>query len=239
MKKSYALQGMDVLILCGGMGKRLKRIVKDSPKPMAEINGRPFLDILIDYVAGYGFRRFILCTGYKGEAIERYYSEQEFPNLLISHEKRPLGTGGAVKNAEGMVKSNPFIVMNGDSFCRLDLRKFINFYKNKKASYLMALFKSGKVADFGLVSMTRSRKIASFNEKIETKRSGFINCGVYLLDKKIFSVIEPRKKLSLEYDIFPKITSERFYGYVTESKLIDIGTPDRYAEATRYLNDVI
>lgn len=238
MKKNYAPGGIDVLILCGGMGRRLKSIVTDVPKPMADIGGRPFLDILIDYVAGYGFRRFILCTGYKGEVIKRYYSKREFPELLTSHEKRPLGTAGAVKNAEGMVESDPFMVVNGDSFCRLDLRKFASFYKNKKAVYAMALLESEKAEDFGLVGMDGSRRIISFNEKVKTG-GGFINCGVYLLDKKIFSVIERGRKLSLEYDVFPKITSERFYGYAAASKLVDIGTPDRYAEAAGYLNNVI
>lgn len=240
MNKTFSPNEIDVLILCGGEGKRLRNLIKDRPKPMVDIDGRPFLDILIDYVASYNFRRFILCTGYKGEITRQYYNNKHGPlNILISQEANPLGTAGAIKNAEPMVKSNPFLVLNGDSFCSLDLHKFINFHKAKKASFSIALVKTRTSQDYGVVNTDDSRRIISFNEKIRAKKGGLINAGIYLFDKSIFTLIEPEKKISLEYDVFPKIVNERFYGYVTKGKLIDIGTPDRYIKAKKDLSNVI
>lgn len=239
MKKKYSPLDIDVLILCGGKGSRLRDVVKDKPKPMADIKGRPFLDILIDHMAAYGFQRFILCAGYKGEIVRGYYRNKHSTfDILISQEIKPLGTAGAIKNAQSLIRNDPFLVMNGDSFCSFDLRMFINFYKNKKASFLMALVKAKGAQDYGVVNIDASKRIISFNEKVKAKRDSFINAGIYLLEKNIFSLIAPEKKLSLEYDIFPKIVNERFYGYITEGELIDIGTPDRYAKAKIDLNYV-
>jgi NDP-sugar pyrophosphorylase family protein len=239
MKKVYVPQKIDVLILCGGEGKRLKSIIKDVPKPMAGIGGRPFLDFLIDYAARFGFRRFILCSGYKGEVIRKYYrNKYKSFDILVSHEKRPLGTAGAVKNAESAVRSNPFLIMNGDSFCPLDLSKFIDFHREKRASFSIAIRKAKGSRDYGTVRVDHSGKILSFNEKAGTKGSNFINAGIYLADKSLFLMIEAGKKLSLEYDIFPGLVESRFYGYMTKAELMDIGTPDRYARVEKFLDNV-
>ena len=94
------IQDIDVVVLCGGLGERLRGVLGNYPKPMVEINGSPFLDILIHYVAGYGFTRFILCTGYRSDLIKRYYKDKRTGfTVLISNEERPLGTAGAIKNA--------------------------------------------------------------------------------------------------------------------------------------------
>jgi len=240
MSNIFSPEKIDVLILCGGRGKRLREIIKDRPKPMSDINGRPFLDVLIDYVARSGFRRFLLCAGYKGEIIKRYYSYKCRPlNISILKESKPLGTAGAIKNAESKIKSNPFLVMNGDSFCSLDLRKFINFHKEKKARFSMVLVKTETSKDYGVVDIDSSKRIISFNEKSRAKRGDLINAGIYLFRRRILSVIEAKKRLSLEYDIFPKIVAEGFYGYVTTAKFIDIGTPDRYEKAKGVFKNVV
>ena len=98
------LKDVDVVILCGGLGKRLRGIIKNRPKPMALINGRSFLDYLIFYLVKFGFRRFILCTGYKKSSIKRYYAKR-YKNFefVFSEENVPLGTGGAVKNAKKFI----------------------------------------------------------------------------------------------------------------------------------------
>lgn len=226
-------EDLDAVILCGGTGKRLKSVISDRPKPMAEVAGRPFLDILIDYTAVFGFKRFILCAGHMGDFIKKYYEKRkDLPaQVIVSQEKELLGTAGAVKNLERVIKSSPFLVMNGDSFCRLDLLRFIRFHEEKNALFSMALARSKGGSDFGRVNVDNSNRIVSFSEKTETKENDLINAGIYLLDNNLFSVIPAGRKSSLEYDIFPKITEDRFYGYVTDEELIDIGTPDRYLAA--------
>ncbi len=226
-------ENLDVVILCGGAGKRLKSVIKDRPKPMAEVAGRPFLDILIDYAAAFGFKRFILCTGHMGDVIKEYYQKRRglSVQVVVSQEREPLGTAGAVKNAQGLIKSSPFLVMNGDSLCKLDLLKFIRFHEEKDASFSMVLAGSGGGKDYGRVDIDDSGRIISFNEKTEARQNDLINAGIYLLDSGIFSVIPSGERSSLERDIFPKITGEGFYGCITEEGLIDIGTPDRYLAA--------
>jgi len=102
------LREVDVVILCGGMGSRLRAVVSDRPKPMARINQRPFLDILIQFFSGFGFRRFILCAGYMSQVIRDHYTRRAGPcRFVISEEHTPLGTGGTIRNAEKLIQSDP------------------------------------------------------------------------------------------------------------------------------------
>jgi D-glycero-alpha-D-manno-heptose 1-phosphate guanylyltransferase len=220
---------IDVVILCGGKGERLKGVVDDRPKPMAEVNGRPFLDMLLDYIAGFGLRRFILCISHKGDFIKKHYQKRVVPfSILFSEEERPLGTAGAIKHAESLIESSPFLVMNGDSFCRLDLNAFIDFHIKKKASFSMALSNVTDADDYGRVVLDKSCKIIGYNEKTGSgSEDNFVNIGMYLFDRSIFSEMPKDKKCSIEYEIFPRIVGERFYGFITQEEFIDIGTPER------------
>jgi NDP-sugar pyrophosphorylase family protein len=203
---------------------------------MAEINGRPFLDILIDYVADFGFRRFILCIGYMSDFIRRYYQGREGPSeIIFSEEKEPLGTAGAIKNAESLIGSSPFLVMNGDSFCRLDLDGFINFHKRQKALITVALANALEGRDdYGKVVLNDSGQVISFEERGKSKCSDhLVNGGVYLLEKAVFVEIPHNINFSLEHNLFPKMVNKGFYGYRTGETFIDIGTPERYKEANK------
>lgn len=163
---SQRLKQIDVIILSGGQGTRLRSVVNDRPKTMADINQRPFLDILINHVAGFGCQRFILSTGYQAEFIEDYYRKKNLPyEILFSQEDEPLGTGGAIKKATSLVKSNPFLVMNGDSFCAADLEKFYDFHLEKKASASMVVVKGKDSEAGGNIQLDNSQKIIQFSEK--------------------------------------------------------------------------
>lgn len=233
MKRKFKPEDIDVVILCGGEGKRLRPVVEDLPKPMAKINARPFLDILIDYVASFGFRHFILCTGYKGNLIRQHYNAKKTSlEIILSEEKELLGTAGAIKNAQDYIRSNSFLVMNGDSFCKIDLNEFINFHIKKKALFSVVLSKIQNTKDFGKVILDKSEKITRFSEKINSKSTdNLVNAGIYFLDKTIFSEIPDNKKCSLEYDFFPQIVNKRFYGFVTQKRFIDMGTPEGFKQA--------
>lgn len=234
------VKNMDILILCGGIGSRLRSVLKNKPKPMAKINKRPFLDTLIEHMADSGFRRFILCAGYHAEIIEKHYA---FPKkgleILISKENYPLGTAGALKNAQPFINSNPFLVMNGDSFCPLDMDKFLDFHISKKnplASIVLSKVDCAK--DYGSVKIFSSQRITGFKEKAKRSRDALVNVGIYLFNKKILSLIPSGEKLSLEYDLFPSLTDKKIYGYAIRDSFLDIGTPKRYKEAKRYLKSI-
>lgn len=231
MNLSQKSAEIDVVILCGGVGKRLRDVINDRPKVMAEINGRPFLDILINFVAGYGFRRFILCIGYMGDKIRQYYQAKAGSmNILFSEEEELLGTGGAIKNAEPLIQSSTFLVMNGDSFCPLNLCGFVDFHFTKRALLSMVLANIEQAGDCGIIELDDSKRIITFDEKGCGKK-GLVNAGVYLFDKSVLSLIPADTPYSLEYDLFPKVTAREFYGYVTRESFIDIGTPERFEKA--------
>lgn len=232
------LKDIDVVVLCGGIGSRLAEVVNDRPKPMAEINHQPFLDILIDYFTGFGFRRFILCAGYMSEVIQDYYNQKSsMVEFIISYEQAPLGTAGSVKNAEEFIRSDPFLVTNGDSFCPVNLAEFYNFHSSRQALLSIAAVESEETADRGLLTLDSLQRIVSFEEKEQAQEQGYVNAGIYFFQKEILSYIPANTKYSLEYDLLPGLTNHRSYAFVSHEELIDIGTPQRYEQAKRlFLN---
>jgi len=229
---------IDVLILCGGKGKRLRKISGAIPKPMVCVGGRPFLDILIDYLRASGFKRFILGLGYRADFIKKYYKARKIPGIEIvfSREKSPLGTGGAVKKAKRLIKSEVFLVLNGDSFSEFNAADFIKFYDQKKAAILLLLRKVKNAREFGAVTIDSRSAITCFSEKNKGSRGGFINGGIYLFNKSIFSQMPRKAEFSLEYDFFPKMAGKGIYGYKKSGFFVDIGTPARYLTAKKYFS---
>lgn len=227
------LHNIDVFILCGGRGSRLSRVCIDTPKPMLEIGECPFLNIIIRYLSGFGLHRFILGIGYKAQVIERYYRQNALSGveIVFSPEHKPLGTGGAVKNARRLIRSNHFFVLNGDSFCKFNPARLFSFHQKKKTLVSMLLRKAGGTRDFGSVKKDAASRIVSFNEKTDSAQSPLMNTGVYIFDKKIFSLFPNKKFFSLEYDFFPKIIPYGIFGYVTPGFFIDIGIPQRLEQA--------
>ncbi len=226
--KEIKPKDMDVIVLCGGLGTRLRDVIDDRPKSMVEINSRPFLDLLVDYVARYGFSRFILCTGFKGDWIRRHYENKRGgPVFVVSDEDQPLGTAGAIKNAESLIKSGIFLVLNGDSLCEIDIEDLVNFHFRKGALVSIAVTRMERGAEYGVIRLDKNQKIISFGEKIPVEGNGLVNAGMYLFGRKILEEIPAGQRLSLEYDLFPRILGKGLYGYVTEKRLLDIGTPER------------
>lgn len=206
---------------------------------MAKIGKKPFLDILIKYIAMFGFKRFILCAGYKANVIKEYYKNKKGKlKILISKEEKPLGTAGAIKNAKNLIRSNPFIVMNGDSFCPVNLYKFINFHINKKALISIVLANTKTNREYGVVTLGNSQQILKFDEKIKQEDNSLVNAGVYLFAIRALSLIPSGRKFSLEYDLFPKTVNRATYGYTTEEFFVDIGTPKSYQTAKRLLGNL-
>lgn len=232
-------QNIDVFILCGGKGSRLKKISGNIPKPLIPIGKRPFLDIIITHLQKSGFKRFILGIGYQAHIIKEYYQTHIIPGveILFSQEDKALGTGGAVKKAKRFIKTDAFFVFNGDSFSEFNATDFIKFFKQKNARALMLLKKEKKTQDFGIITTNRKSEITSFREKDLTITKNFINGGVYLFSKNIFSKMPKEACFSLEYDFFPQMIGQGLYGYKNKGFFIDIGTPERYFAAKKHFPD--
>jgi len=221
---------MQILVLAGGLGTRLKRIAKSIPKVMLNIEEKPFLEYLILQLKKYNLNNIILCTGYLKEKIEGYFGSGNNlgVNIFYSEESKPLGTGGAIKFAENLIEEDDFIVMNGDSLFDINLYELIDYHLKKKALATMALTKVKNKSRYGSVELSKDNKIKSFVEKLESSHFNLINGGIYILNRKIFEFIPEEKKISLENDIFPKLIGKGFYGFHFDNYFIDIGIPEDY-----------
>lgn len=224
----------DCVILCGGFGKRLQSVIRDVPKVMADVQGRPFLDFIIDYARGQGIARVILCTGYKADYVEDYYRRNDFSlKVIFSRENEPLGTGGALMNARDLIDSDPFFVLNGDSLLKADLQALLDFHRAHQAvaSLLVSQVKEG--ADFGNLMLEPDGSVKEFHEKITGVKDPLVNAGIYCLSRSIFTKTPAVKKFSVENDLFPGLAGNGLYALRIQEEFIDIGTPQRYAAAKK------
>jgi len=227
---------LDAVILCGGLGTRLRSVLRDKPKPMADFNDRPFLDLLIEYVGRFGFQRFILCSGHQGGLIKDYFESKNDDNTyIVSQETSPLGTAGAIKHAESLINSDNFLALNGDSFCEINLTSFVSFHLSKNALASLALATMKDSTDYGGVVLGENNEILSFDEKKNAPSPGWINAGIYMFNKKVLNHIPTKKQFSLEQDVFPSLTEKGLFGFPSQSRLLDIGTPERLERARQLL----
>jgi NDP-sugar pyrophosphorylase family protein len=216
----------DVVILCGGLGTRLTPVLQDRPKPMAPINGRPFLDLVVDHVLSYGFRRIVFCTGHHGDWIAKHVSRRSDCEAIVSHEKAQLGTAGALRASRPLLTTATTLVLNGDSLCRIDLHALLALHQDRQALATMAVIPSNDRTDAGGVTMDELGWIRSFHEK---QQAPFLNAGIYAIQTPAIHDIPDSVPCSLERDLFPRLLDGKLYGYACDVPLYDIGTPARLA----------
>ncbi|EJK8076573.1 nucleotidyltransferase family protein, partial [Campylobacter coli] len=184
---------MQAIVLAGGLGTRLRSVVQDLPKPMAPINGKPFLAFVLEYLKKQGITEIILSVSYKYELIQEYFKD-EFEGMKIRYnvEKELLGTGGAIKDALKLVKNEVYVV-NGDTFFDIDLKKLVL----NGSKICIALKQMQNFDRYGTVNVDEQGIVTSFEEKV-FKKQGLINGGIYLLKKDIFDEFSLEKKFSFE-----------------------------------------
>lgn len=224
---------MEAIILAGGFGTRLRPVISELPKSMASINGRPFIEYLLDRLIQSGTNHVILSVGYMHEHIIKHF-RNSYKNLRISYaiEEQPLGTGGGIKLAMQQAKSDNVLVLNGDTLFMLDLRVFRDFHANHKSSFSLALRQVGDTGRYGTVRIDEKGGIAGFAEKQSSGGPGYINTGVYLISKKYFLDFALPGAFSLEKDFLEKeYVNEHFYGFTSSDYFIDIGIPEDYNRA--------
>ena len=224
---------MEAIVLAGGFGTRLQKVVRDVPKAMALINQRPFLEYLFDNLISQGITKVVLSVGYKHEIISNHF-RNHYKSLAIQYsvENEPLGTGGGIRLALWKIEGLRALVMNGDSLFKIDYKTLMEFHLKKKADATLALRKLNDTSRYGRVVVNRSRRITGFEEKGLSAGSGFINGGVYILEK--FFLMEPefRGRFSIEKDCFAQLYPEaKLYGFLSEGYFLDIGIPEDYLKA--------
>ena len=221
----------DVVILCGGLGTRLRSVVGDRPKPMADIGGKPFVRLLVEHIASYGLDRFILSVGYKAGMIGDYFRAGNLPvKVEIAVESEPMGTAGGLRNSRALIRADTALVLNGDSFCRVDYAAMIEAHLDRNACATIAVVPTENAAEFGSIRAAKDGRITAFEEK-KGGGGGLINAGVYVFRKTAIDAMPSRIPLSLEKDVFPGLTSGILLSFPVSGPLYDIGTPAGYARA--------
>lgn len=226
------------VILAGGLGTRLRTHVADKPKVLASVDGRPFLEYVLEQLISFGMKEAVLCIGYMGSQVKEHFGESyKGLSLHYSEEQTLLGTGGALRFALPLVKTETLLVLNGDSICNTDLMAFYvaHAMSDAKASILVAEVPDTK--RFGRVDLDLQGRIERFEEKGATAGSGLINAGIYLISRPLIEKIPRGRPVSLERDIFPQWIGDEFYGHKGEVKgFIDIGTPSSFQEAQTFFS---
>ena len=228
----------EAIILCGGAGTRLRSIVNDRPKPMAEVLGKPFLELLIEYLQSQGIKHIFLSTGYQSSYIEEWVNSCAFNvGIRISKENSPLGTGGAVKKATKFIKSSSFLVLNGDSFTAFSISEMLDCHIKNNANITIGVNKVPDIQRYGQVTFDQNNNVTSFQEKGANNGTGYINAGVYIFKSSIIETFQ-NESFSLEKEFFPHFLSNKFFCVPSESPFIDIGTPESYQHAPKFLESL-
>jgi len=226
------------IILAGGMGTRLRSVVPDLPKPMAPINGRPFLEHLMDYWISQGVNRFVVSVGYMKEVImDHFGASYRATTLTYAIEDEPLGTGGGLLLAtQGL--SEPFLVLNGDTFFEVDLAKLLKFHAENSSEWTFSLFQANEGGRYMGMDVRTDGEIISLTSGMgESGR--LANGGVYVVNPSMLGKTKfvPGQKLSLEDDLLPSFVTQggKLYGIEFSGCFIDIGVPLDYFRAAQVL----
>ena len=255
---------MQAILLCGGMGTRLRSVVADRPKPMADICGKPFLQYLLEMLRDKGITEVIFALGYMGEMIEDYFQDGSAFGLKIaySYEEEPLGTGGAIRNALPKILEEEVLVLNADTYFPMDYQGLLRFHQENDGDFSLATRAIEDISRYGAVRRDPAGRILAWNEKMEdggqqlgegSKQpiegnaqqavssspktlAGEINGGIYVMKKSLIAEI-PEGKQSLEQDCIPKWLSEgkRIFGLPFHGYFMDIGIPKDYQQ---FITDV-
>jgi NDP-sugar pyrophosphorylase family protein len=218
---------VQAIILAGGLGTRLRSVVPDLPKPMADVGGRPFLDYLLRQLARGGFDDVILATGHRAEAIEQYFGRGggHGMRLAYSREPQPLGTGGALKLAERHLAGDRIVVMNGDSFFDIPIRELVATHERSGATATLALSHRDEAGRYGSVELDAGGAVTGFAEKTASAAPGLVNGGVYVVERSVVAAMPAGVPVSLEHDVFPSLVGRGLHGVAFDGAFIDIGVP--------------
>lgn len=202
---------------------------------MVPIDGKPFLEHLINYYKRQGITNFVLATSYLKERIKDHFGDGSAlkVNIAYSEENEPMGTGGAIKNAEPLLQ-NKFFVINGDTFTEINIRKMINFHNKHGGICTIGIKKVKSEKDKGFIKINENRLVVDFNNR-DYIQNGLINAGIHYMDKKVLEYI-PTGKISLENDVFAKKAFPMHAYNVSDGYFIDIGTFETYNQLINEFN---
>lgn len=227
---------MQALVLAGGEGTRLRPLTRTTPKPVMPLAGRPFLSFMLDWLKGHGVTEVILSCGFMSDGVRQVLGDMYGGmRLRYAIEDEPLGTAGPVRLAldEGLLHDTLF-VLNGDVLNDMDLTAQLAWHAEKGARASLALIEVDDTASYGVVPTDGEGRVEEFLEKSDGPApTNRINAGAYVIDRDVIEELVPSgRKVSFEREVFPKLVGHGLYGFPASGYWIDIGTPERYFEAT-------
>ncbi len=226
---------MQALILAGGEGTRLRPLTTTVPKPVLPLAGRPFLTFMIAWLRRHGVDDVVLSCGFLGEAVREVLGDRhDGVRLRYVREERPLGTAGPVRlAAEHGVLDERFVVCNGDILTDAALTQLVAQHEQAGAAATIGLVAVEDTASYGVVPTAEDGRVEAFLEKTRAPVStNHVNGGIYVLERSVVDEVPAGRAVSLEREVFPKLVGGDLYGRLVEGYWIDIGTPERYLEAT-------
>jgi len=227
------LEDIDVVILAGGLGTRIAYKLDGMPKLLAPITGKPYLEILLKWLASFGVRRIILSLGHLAGEVKTYLSTKDFKGIQIicAVEPSPLGTAGGLAFASTYIESDTALVMNGDSFVDADLCALVEKHQTCAVEATILCTRVANAGRYNSVEIDEMGRVVSFRKKIDDCTPGRINAGVYVMSKTMIQQIQKVKKGSLETEIFQQMPLGSLNAFSGIFNFIDIGTPEAYARA--------
>ncbi len=229
---------ISAVVLAGGFGTRIKHLLGDLPKPMAPVNGRPFVEWIVRYLAAQKIRNVILSTGHLAETVEKHFATQPVKNIHVTciPETSPLGTAGGFLNAtRGNVKSKAFLVLNGDSLAVAPLEPLLATLNEPDMGGAILGVPMTEAARYGTISQNAFGELTGFNEK--KPGAGNINAGVYLFRSDMLKTFPGKLPLSFETDVFPALigSGARLKTVIQGAPFLDIGTPESLPQAGDFI----
>ena len=229
---------MQAIVLVGGEGTRLRPLTESVPKPALTLVDRPFLAYMIEWLAGHGVTEVVLACGFLPDVLrEALEGEEERAGVSIRYVVEPerRGTAGAIRFAAdelGDHLDDRFLALNGDVLTDLDLTALLRAHEQRGARGTLGLHPVEDSSAYGLVSCGEGGEVLEFLEKAGEQVPGEINAGMYVLERSVLDLIPPGTEVSIERDVFPRLVGDGLYGLRLDGYWMDIGTPERYRQAS-------
>jgi len=225
---------MQVVVLAGGLGTRLRPVTERVPKPMVEVAGRPFLEYIVRHVSIQGLDRILILLGYLGEQIKDYFGDGTKWGVSIDYatESSPLGTGGAIRNAFDKLDAN-FLLLYGDSYLPIDYPEVIQSFYAVPTQCLMVVY-DNRHGDTGVsnnIAIDSAGTVRRYQKGSSASDLEYVEAGALCFSRNVFAGLGPSRQVSLEHDLYGDLIAARqIRAFVTKQRFFDIGTPARLEE---------
>jgi mannose-1-phosphate guanylyltransferase len=240
---------VQAIVLVGGEGTRLRPLTLTQPKPAIRLVDRPFIRLMVDWLGRHGVDEVVMACGFRAELLRSALGDDEAGGVRIRYveEPEPLGTAGPVRlAADHGLLAERFLALNGDCLTDLDLTELMVAHEANGATATLALYPVEDPTAYGLVRRlggpaapgaepaTAGGPVEEFLEKPEPQRivTDEISAGAYVLERDVLERVPPGRAVSIEREVFPQLVGDGLYGQRLEGYWMDIGTPERYLEAT-------